>query len=237
MSAIRRKIISIDEEKCDGCGACVPSCAEGALQIVDGKARLVSEVYCDGLGACLGECPRGAIRIEEREAPEFDEEAVRRHLEQQFVDTTGQTVPTCPSMGFSPERPSGCPGTVTRTGPMLSNWPIQLGLVPPAAPFLRDADLVIAADCTAYSYGGFHSIVKGRVLLIACPKLDDAEAHLEKLSELLRQSAVRHITVVRMEVPCCSALVRIVDEAVRRSGRDIPVAVVVIGVKGNVLDS
>lgn len=237
MSIVRRKIISIDEDKCDGCGVCVPACAEGALQIVDGKAKLVSEVYCDGLGACLGDCPRGAISIEEREAPEFDEEAARRHVGQQAASVRDEVAPACPSMAFSAEGPSRWPGTVAYEGPMLSNWPIQLGLVPPSAPFLQDGDLVIAADCTAYSYGGFHSIVDGRVLLIACPKLDNAEAHLEKLSEILRQSAVRHITVLRMEVPCCSALVRIVEEAVKHSGRAVPVDVVVIGVKGDVLSS
>lgn len=237
MSIVRRKIIRIDEEKCDGCGACVPACAEGALQIVDGKAKLVSEVYCDGLGACLGDCPKGAISIEERAAAEFDEEAARRHVDQQTAGMSDKAAPSCPSMAFSADRPSCCPEKDVSTGPMLSSWPIQLGLVPPAAPFLQNADLVIAADCTAYSYGGFHRIVDGRVLLIACPKLDNVEAHLEKLTEILRRSAVKHITVMRMEVPCCSALVRIVEEAVKRSGRAIPVEVVVIGVKGDVLSS
>ncbi len=237
MSKIRRKIITIDEDKCDGCGLCVPACAEGALQIIDGKAMLVSEVYCDGLGACLGECPQGAISIEEREATEFDEEAARRHVEQQAARerVAGQAT-RCPSLAFEAAGPSaGCPGTVVRTGAMLSNWPIQLGLVPPAAPFLQDADLLLAADCTAYAYGGFHELTRGRVLLVACPKLDDVEAHVQKLTAMLRESTANRITVVRMEVPCCSALVRVVEEAIKRSGREIPVDVMVVGVQGEIV--
>ncbi len=240
MSKIRREIITIDEKKCDGCGACVPACAEGALQIIDGKARLISEVYCDGLGACLGECPRGAIRIEEREAEQFDEEAAQRHVEESARTkrpAPAAAAPGCPSMAAGLEKSSmGCPGVSVSGGPVLSNWPIQLGLVPPAAPFLQDADLLLAADCTAYAHGGLQDLAKGRVLIIACPKLDDIESHLAKLSAILDQSAVRRITVVRMEVPCCSALVGVVTEAVRRSGKDIPVDVAIIGVKGEILE-
>ncbi len=234
MKTIRRKIITIDEDKCNGCGVCVPACAEGALQIIDGKAKLVSEVYCDGLGACLGECPQGAIRMEEREAPAFDEEATARHVAQV---TRGErtTPPACPSMAFAAGNvATAIPGETVDTGPMLSNWPVQLGLVPPGAPFLQDADVVLAADCTAYAYGGFHSLLGGRPLIVACPKLDDVEAHLERLTAILQQSSVRSLTIVRMEVPCCSGLVRVAMEAVKRSGREIPVEVMVIGVKGTV---
>jgi len=231
---VTRKIVKIDEEKCNGCGACVPACAEGAIQIINGKARLISEEYCDGLGACLGECPQGAITTEERAADEFDEEAVKHHLEKEQVKE---------------ELPCGCPSaTVAQFGrrempevavgiprpSMLSQWPVQLTLVPPGAPFLQGADLMLAADCVPFAYAGFHQdFLEGRALLIACPKLDDFQAHLEKLTEILRRSDVKSLTVVHMEVPCCFGLVHMAKQAIRLSGKDIPFKEINIGIRGD----
>jgi ferredoxin len=233
-----RKIVKIDEEKCNGCGACIISCAEGALQIVDGKAKLVRETYCDGLGACLGECPQGAIMVEEREAEEFDEEAVERHLqEKESADD---------------ELPCGCPSaTVTQferkaeTNVLaekavesnhesrLGHWPVQLTLVPPSAPFLKEADVVLAADCVPFAYGGFHRDFLGdKALLVACPKLDDFQAHREKLTEVLRQSGLKSLTVVHMEVPCCSGLVQMAKQAILASRNVVPFHEITIGIKG-----
>ena len=233
-----RKIIKIDEEKCDGCGLCVPSCAEGALQIIDGKAKLVREQYCDGLGACLGECPQGALIIEEREAEEFDEEAVAHHLH---------------PIAHEPELPCGCPSaTVAQfqreaselpesaaTGPiasMLTQWPVQLTLVPPSAPFLQGADILLAADCVPFAYADFHrEFLQNRALLVACPKLDDFGAHLNKLVAILHQAEPRSITVVHMEVPCCSGLVYMAQKAIEASGSNIPLYDVTVGVRGTIL--
>jgi ferredoxin len=232
-----RKIVRIDEEKCNGCGVCIPACAEGALQIVDGKAKLISEAYCDGLGACLGECPQGAISVEERVAEEFDEEAVKHHLGEKEPVTT--------------ELPCGCPSaTVTQFGrqeatmvaprnaisqqSMLSHWPVQLTLVPPSAPFLQGADLVLAADCVPFAYAGFHQdFLSGHALLVACPKLDDFAAHQKKLTEILRHSTVKSLTIVHMEVPCCSGLAYMARQAIHLSGKDIPLKEVTIGIKGD----
>jgi len=232
-----RQIVRIDEEKCDGCGACVPACAEGALRIVDGKARLVSETYCDGLGACLGNCPRGAISIEERPAESFDEEAARRHVERSSrADApAAEEASCCPVV--QPVRvahPAKAPDGALPPLPPLPNFPIQLGLVGPAAPFLRDADVLLAADCAGYVFPGLRRFLDGRVLIIACPKLDDAGAHLQKLTEILKRSTVKSITVVRTEVPCCSGLVRLAEAAAAASGRDVPVDVVVVGIDGEV---
>jgi len=231
-----RKIVKIDEEKCDGCGVCIPSCAEGALQIVDGKAKLISEKYCDGLGACLGECPQGAITIEERPAAAFDEESVPHHLEKKSP--------------AQEELPCGCSSaTVTQFGQetaaaaavaeshqpsLLRHWPVQLTLVPPAAPFLQGADLLLAADCVPFAYAGFHQdFLRNHSLLVACPKLDDFPAHLKKLSDILRQSQVKSLTVAHMEVPCCSGLMHIARQAIQSSGKDIPLKEVTIGMRGD----
>ena len=233
---VLRKVVRIDEEKCTGCGICVPACAEGALRIVDGKARLVSDKYCDGLGACLGECPEGAITIEEREAKEFDEVAVKYHLGE--YSHAEETLPCgCPSASVTRlERRAmekGCPGSTPQES-MLGNWPVQLTLVPPGAPFLQGADVVLAADCVPFAYPGFHrDFLRDHALLVACPKLDDFEAHLAKLTEVLRQSTVKSITVVRMEVPCCSGLTHMAQEAIRLSGKKIPSGEVVIGIRGD----
>lgn len=230
-----RKIVTIDEEKCDGCGLCVPACEEGAIQIIDGKARLIEDRLCDGLGNCLGECPRGAITMEEREAEEFDEEAVAAHVE---VQKTVQQATACGG---------GCPGSrlmelgeatgqPPATGPrtsQLSNWPVQLTLVPVHAPWLEDADLLISADCVPYALGGFHGeLLAGRKVITACPKLDDVAPYFEKLVEIFRQREIRRVTVARMEVPCCAGLVGLVRRALSESGADIPFEELVITIQG-----
>lgn len=232
-----RKIVKIDEEKCNGCGACVPACAEGAIAIVDGKARLVSEKYCDGLGACLGECPLGAITIEERESEEFSEEAVRRHLLAKESPT--DAVPgACPSAAVASfGRTADAPGQVSPSysaGSALAHWPVQLALVPPTAPFLEGADLLLTADCVPFAYPNFHSdLLRGHALLVACPKLDDFRSHHARLTGILRCSSVRSLTVVHMEVPCCFGLVQMARQAVGASGKEIPLREVTVGVGGD----
>ena len=232
-----RKIINIDEEKCNGCGLCVPACAEGALQIIDGKAKLISEIYCDGLGACLGECPQEAITIEERAAEEFDDEATRLHLEEQ--QSTAEELPCgCSSTTVTRfERQAGvAPGETTSQHSMLGHWPVQLTLVPPTAPFLQGADLVLAADCVPFAYDGFHrDFLRDHSLLVACPKLDDFQAHLKKLTDILSQAQVKSLTVVHMEVPCCSGLVHMAKQAIQLSGKDIPLKEVTMGIKGDLM--
>ena len=232
-----RKIVRIDEEKCNGCGACVPACAEGALQIVDGKAKLISEIYCDGLGACLGECPQGAITIEERAAEDFDEEAAKLHLEERKPIREGLPC-GCPSATvtqFERQEATGVvPGEATDQPSMLSHWPVQLTLVPPSAPFLQGADLVLAADCVPFAYAGFHQdFLRGHALLVACPKLDDFAAHQRKLTEILHHSPVKSLTVVHMEVPCCSGLAYMAKQAIHLSGKDIPFKEINIGIRGD----
>jgi ferredoxin len=253
---IKRKIVKIDEDKCDGCGLCIMSCAEGALQIINGKARLVSDKYCDSLGACLSECPQDAISIEERQAERYDEEAVKRHLAEMPAPGPGQAC-GCPSgvlKHFEKEDalPCGCPSSTvsqfkttskvsgdvqTSSLPSeLTHWPIQLTLVPAKAPFLKGADVLLAADCTAFAYGGFHSnFLRDHALLIACPKLDNYEAHLAKLTEILRQSDVRSLTVLRMEVPCCAGLTRMAMQAMLSSDKAIPFKESIISTRGEII--
>jgi Pyruvate/2-oxoacid:ferredoxin oxidoreductase delta subunit len=201
-----RQIVEIDETKCDGCGRCVPACAEGAIRIVDGKAKLVADVYCDGLGACLGECPRGAITIVQREAEPFDERKLQLNV------LPASDVPRPPSAEPAPSAASA-----------LANWPIQLHLVPADAPFLRDADLFLVADCVPFACAEFHSrVLRRRPLVIGCPKLDNGRAYVDKLAEMLVRSTIKSLTVVHMEVPCCTNLVRIAGEAQRLAGSTIP---------------
>jgi len=253
---VKRKIVKIDDDKCDGCGLCIMSCAEGALQIIDGKARIVSDKYCDSLGACLSECPQGAISIEEREAEPFDEEAVKEHLLKQ-ADDKPDSACGCPGTAvrqFEHEEtlPCGCPSTTVSQfrethaskgaassesyhPSQLSHWPVQLTLVPPMAPFLQGADVLLAADCTAFSYGGFHrDFLQDHALLLACPKLDNYEAHLAKLTDILRQSDIKSLAVLRMEVPCCAALTRMAMQAILSSNKDIPFKETIISVRGEV---
>jgi Pyruvate/2-oxoacid:ferredoxin oxidoreductase delta subunit len=241
---IMRKIVKIDEELCDGCGQCVPGCAEGAIEIIDGKARLVSENYCDGLGACLGECPNGAITIVEREAEDFDEEAVEEYLKEK--EKTEKPVEVhlacgCPSthvQTFIPKAPdkAGIRDTQPGTQSTLSHWPVQINLVPPTAPFLKGADLLIAADCTPLAYPNFHQdFLKGKVIMIGCPKFDNVEDYILKFTEIFKNADIKSITALIMEVPCCSGLPMIVKRAMDAAGKDIPMEEIVISVKGNIL--
>ena len=222
---MRRKIVKIDEEKCNGCGLCIPTCQEGALQIVNGKARLISEVYCDGLGACIGECPQEAIIIEDREAEEFNEEMVKKHLRKKDVQTQVHTpMQGKKSTEFSP--PDSFPSELTQ-------WPIQLRLIPPQAAYFQDVDLLIVADCVPFAYANFHQdLLKGKSIVIGCPKLDDISFYEKKLTELFRQSKIRSVIVVNMEVPCCNGLYRITKEALQRSGKNIPIKQIIIDMKG-----
>lgn len=245
-----RKIIEIDQEKCDGCGQCVTACAEGAIEIRDGKARLVAETYCDGLGACLGTCPRDAIRIVEREAAVFNEASVHEHLAD-LGKRSGVAMPSghCPGAGVRSlpqlpqvEPPLGAgaarPGDEPSDASALGNWPIQLKLVPPNAPFLRGADLLLVADCVPFAMADFHrQLLRGRPVVIGCPKLDDGQAYVEKLTAILAVSEVRSVTIVHMEVPCCKGLVRIAAAAMQHSGRKTPLREVTISVHGQILRS
>lgn len=242
---IMRKIIEIDENLCNGCGQCVPSCAEGALQIVDGKARMLAEKYCDGLGACLGECPTGALRIIEREAEDFDEEAVEELLSQREAAKTHPAPPVggCPSarlQTFAPATPCQAANAPVQlglaTGSALSHWPVQIRLVPPTAPFLKGADLLIAADCVPVAYAEFHrDLLTGRVVMLGCPKFDEAESAIQKFTEIFASAGIKSITMAIMEVPCCGNMRHIVSQALARSGRDIPMREVVISARGECL--
>ncbi|UCH43234.1 MAG: 4Fe-4S binding protein [Dehalococcoidales bacterium] len=223
---VNRNIVKIDEDKCNGCGACIISCAEGALQVINGKAKLISDKYCDGLGACLGECPHGAISIEERASEEFDVEAVRHHLE--AAEPSSRELPcSCPSTTVEKE---------TANQPSIpGQWPVQLALVPPEAPFLEQADLLLVADCVPFAYGKFHhDLLKDHALLVACPKLDDFQTHLQKLTEILRHSPVKSLTVAHMDVPCCAGLTHMARQAIHLSGREIPLSEITIGIRGDI---
>lgn len=235
-----RKIITIDEEKCDGCGLCVPACHEGAIEIIDGKARLRDEILCDGLGDCLGECPQGAITVEEREAPAYDEVAVQRNLGK--LDLPIHTPP--------PKSTSGCPGAAMRslkpqatpiappTGSMqsqLGHWPVQLMLVPPHAPFLAGADILICADCVPFAVPDFHSrYLAGRAVLVGCPKLDDLEHYAEKLKAIFAQAQPKSVTVLKMEVPCCNGIAQAALWALQQSGNKLTAQVHTIGIRGDI---
>ncbi len=239
---LRRNIVKIDEEKCTGCGLCILSCAEGALRIVNGKAKLVSDRYCDGLGACLGECPEGAISIEKREAEEFDKEAVEEHHKRRpFVPPVQHTLSShqsCPSaqvMHFERNlTEKELVKTLEEMESMLTQWPVQLTLLPTNAPFLKNADLLIAADCVPFAYANFHNnLLRGRKLIVGCPKLDDAELYKKKLIEIFKRNEIRSVTVVNMEVPCCFGLYRLVKEAINSSGKTTSLRQETISIKGD----
>lgn len=201
---MKRKIIHIDEEKCNGCGACAAACHEGAIGIVDGKAKLLRDDYCDGMGDCLPECPAGAITFEEREAAAYDEAAVRANK-------------------------------LKKAGSQLRQWPVQIKLAPVIAPYFQDADLLIAADCTAYAYAGFHrKFIRGKIVLVGCPKLDSVD-YAEKLTEIIRGNGIQSVTVVRMEVPCCGGLEMAAKRALQNSGKAIPFQVATISIDGHTL--
>jgi ferredoxin len=300
---MKRQIIKIDEEKCNGCGECVPNCQEGALQIIDGKARLISDLFCDGLGACIGHCPAGAIEIETREAEPYGErrvmdllvpkgrntilahlEHLRDHNEQGYLNEAinyikeknidmdpGESTSNKISEGFSPSEinitgdhqgvPHGCPGAAAKDfridkGQMekaavsletesekpyseLRQWPVQLHLLNPQASCFRNADVVLAADCVAFSMGNFHSqFLKGKSIAIACPKLDtNKEAYLRKLTSMIADAKINSLTVVIMEVPCCGGLLQMAKTAKENSGRNIPIRLAIVSVKGEVLEN
>jgi Pyruvate/2-oxoacid:ferredoxin oxidoreductase delta subunit len=244
---MKRKIVSIDEERCNGCGACIPNCAEGAIKIIDGKAKLLNDKFCDGLGACLGNCPQDAIRVIERDAPEFDEGAVKTHLNATQVKPE-RIHKRIPRGRLSGAGQHGCPGSMamdfrseksTNAGVSelqkseLRQWPVQLTLVFPQASYFKDADLLVAADCVPFAYPNFHSdFIAGKSLVIGCPKLDDVDFYIDKLTELIKTSNTKSITLVNMEVPCCFGLQRIVEEAVKKSGKVLPIRQTVITIRG-----
>ena len=276
----KRKIIKIDEDKCTGCSLCIPNCPEGAIQIIDDKARLISDLFCDGLGACIGECPEGAISIEEREAEAYSESKVMENIVKQgknvikahlvHLKEHGETKLLDEAMGFLKEKKievpdfekkagqgahgHACPGSkmmeLTKrtksasksassgeTVPSeLGNWPIQINLVPPFAPYLDGADILIAADCVPFAYPDFHKdLLAGKVLLVGCPKLDDTAFYKEKFNQILKQNAVKSITYAHMEVPCCFGLIGVLKDAISGSGKNIPFEEVTISVKGEKL--
>jgi len=234
----KRKIVRIDEEKCNGCGLCIPNCAEGALQIVEGKARLVTDKFCDGLGACLGHCPQDAITVIEREAEEFDEKAVEHHLhhnKEAEKTKVEHLFAGCPSSRAMQFKPSKSPAT-TATGSELSQWPVQLKLVPVNAPYFQGADLLVVADCVPLAYANFHhDFLKGKAVVVGCPKLDDVQLYREKLTEIFKTNSIKSITIPFMEVPCCFGLVKAIEDALKASGKTIPLKKVKIGIRGDIL--
>ncbi len=251
-----RKIVKIDPDRCDGCGQCVPSCAEGAIRIVDGKAVLAADNLCDGLGACLGECPRDAISIEEREGDAFDEAAVEQHLAAQGVTTPapGHQAAALAHHAHGHGHGGGCPGSrmMTFNRPAappapaadaprgsrqsrLAQWPVQMQLVSPTAPYFQGANLLLTADCVPLAYAGYHEdFLDGKAVIMGCPKLDDNQFFMNKLTEILRVSDIQSVTVLRMEVPCCGGLAWAAKEAIKNSGKVIPYAEVTIGIQGEI---
>ena len=236
-----RKIIHIDEKKCNGCGACAEACHEGAIGMVNGKAKLLRDDYCDGLGDCLPTCPTGAITFVEREAAEYDEQAVMKNKQKKMREG-GMTLPYtgCPGQKMRTLTPNGIAPTAN-AAPMavtsqLGQWPCQIKLAPMNAPYFKDAKLLIAADCTAYAYANMHSeFMRGKITLIGCPKLDSVD-YSEKLAEIIRTNDIKSVTIVRMEVPCCGGLEMVAKKALQASGKFIPWHVVTISVDGKILD-
>lgn len=269
----KRKIISIDEKKCNGCGLCVPNCPEGAIRIIEHKARLISDLFCDGLGACIGRCPQGAITIEEREAAAYDEDKVmanivkqgpnviKAHLEHLrerrelvylkqaadflkkkniniTLDEAAHHAPGgfgCPGsrmMDFRKKTPQAVKGNLS-VDSELGQWPVQLRLVPAHAPYFEDADLLIAADCVPFAYASFHQdLLKGKILLVGCPKLDDISLYQEKLRQIFTENNIKSVTCAHMEVPCCFGLLSAINEALKGSGKKIPFRDITISIKG-----
>ena len=274
----KRKIIKIDEDKCNGCGLCIPNCPEGALQIIDGKVRLVSDLFCDGLGACIGHCPQGAINIEEREAQTYDEKKVMENIVKQgkntiiahlkhlkehnefaylkvamdYLVTKGIKIRPGDLTDTVASGPCGCPGSkVSQRAPddsqksarpapekcltpsRLETWPVQLKLVPAFAPLLNDADILIAADCVPFAYADFHEdLLRGKILLVGCPKLDDMQYNKEKITQIIANNDIKSITHAHMEVPCCLGFLSIIKDAIAVSGKKIPFSDVTISIKG-----
>lgn len=241
MKKILRKIIEIDEELCDGCGQCVTGCDEGALQIIDGKAKVVSETFCDGLGACIGECPTGALKIVEREAPPFDEEAVKKHLSKKEQETMPCGCPSAHIQIF--EKPITCEAAnkpkslqSVEDESALTHWPIQIKLIPAGAPFLKGADLLVLADCTAVAFPSLHrDLLKGRVVMMGCPKFDDVQEYVQKFADIFRTADIKSVTVAVMEVPCCSGMPMIVRKGMETTNKKTPLTEIVLSLRGKVM--
>jgi len=243
---VNRKIIEIDEERCDGCGNCVIACAEGALQIIDGKAKVFSDNLCDGLGACIGDCPQDALKIIEREAEDFDEAAVEKHLEAQKAkpgEEAPATMPCgCPSTQIQSFASAGCQGanapkTIERTASALTHWPVQIRLIPPTAPFLKGADLLVVADCVPVAFPSLHGdYLEGKTVMVGCPKFDDVQEYVDKFADIFKTAGVKSVTTMVMEVPCCSGLPMIVEKGMAAAGVDVPSRQVVISTRGEVLE-
>ncbi len=233
-----RSIIQIDEERCNGCGKCTNACAEGAISIINGKAKLISETYCDGLGACLGHCPQNAIKIEQRQVLPFDEKAAKKHI-QEIKKQKQQSSFVCPGMMQADLRDKNkdTSNTMSDIQPSrLSNWPVQLKLVSPNASYFQNADLLLAADCVAFAMGDFHArFLKGHSIIIGCPKLDDSQFYIEKLADILRSNKLKSLSVLHMEVPCCHGLIRIAKQALLNSGIKMTFEDVTIGINGGVI--
>jgi len=233
---VMRNIVKIDEEKCNGCGQCVDACAEGAIEIIDGKAKLVSEIYCDGLGACIGHCPEDAITIEQREADNFDEQATEVHLAEK-KSPKQQSDFVCPGTMAKKLRDKAEPsesGSVPVSS-QLSHWPVQLKLVSPRAPYFANADLLLVADCVPFAMGDFHDkFLKNHSIAIGCPKLDDSQFYIDKLVEIIKLNELNSLTVIHMEVPCCSGLTHIAKEAIAGSGAKMSFEDITIDLRGNV---
>ena len=236
---VKRNIVKIDEEKCNGCGQCINACAEGAIKLINGKAKLVSEIYCDGLGACIGHCPQDAITIEQREAEQFDEEATKEHLEKEKK----QPMPidfVCPGMMSKDlkQKSETVPSSEKVIGDVtsqLGHWPVQLKLVSPQAPYFKNADLLFVADCVPFAMGDFHTkFLKGHSVVVGCPKLDDSAYYIEKVAEILQTNNIESLTVVHMEVPCCSGLTNIVRKAIEKNKIAITFEDVTIDLHGNI---
>lgn len=273
---MKRDIIKIDETKCNGCGMCIPNCPEGAMQIIDGKARLISDLFCDGLGACIGHCPQGAITIEQRESVPYDERRVMDNIVKAGPAVTAahlkhlkdhaQTDYLAQALAYLKEKniavpaeepmkehePCGCPGSQAHdlrhrapapagtAGPVpseLNQWPIQLHLINPQAPYFKNADLVVAADCVPFAYGDFHRrFLKGKMLVNFCPKLDDAaDVYVAKLAALFAHNDIKSVTLVHMEVPCCFGVEKIVTEAIRQSGKNVIIKEYTVSIQGEIL--
>lgn len=213
---MKRKIVNIDESKCNGCGQCIPKCAEGALQIINGKAKLVKDTYCDGLGACLGQCPQDAITVTERDADAFDEKEVHEYLK-----SKGITKPVTIQVSAEQQKPQ---------------WPVKIDLVPPKAPFFENAQLLVAADCAPIALKNFHDLMMGKRVIIGCPKFNDARAYAAKLTDILKQNNIAGITVVHMEVPCCTGLKWAVNKALEGSGKQVPVKEYEVKIGGEIVE-
>jgi NAD-dependent dihydropyrimidine dehydrogenase PreA subunit len=234
-----RNIIKIDEERCNGCGKCAKACAEGAIKIIHGKATLVSEVYCDGLGACIGTCPVNAIKIVQQEAAEFDEEATKKHLEEikaKPAPSSGDFM--CPGMMAKNLKPKESKaGEMIDGSSQLGQWPVQLKLVSANAPYFKNADLMLVADCVAFAMGDFHQkLLKGKAIAIACPKLDDTGSYVAKIADIIKSNNLKSITAVRMEVPCCMGIVIMAQKAIGIAGTDLPLKEMTISLDGRIIE-